>query len=95
MLSAQDVRRVAQLTRIALTDEEAERLRDQLSKVLDHFQSLQRIDTSGVEPTGHATETMTVMREDDPRASIPAGQVLDNAPEADHPFFRVRPVLGA
>lgn len=94
LLTPDDVRRVARLTRIAMTDQEVETLRAQLAKVLDHFQSLREIDTSGVEPTGHATETASVMRDDETRPSLPREAVLHNAPETDEPFIRVKPVLG-
>jgi aspartyl-tRNA(Asn)/glutamyl-tRNA(Gln) amidotransferase subunit C len=93
-LTLGDVRRVAQLTRIAMTDREAETLRAQLARVLDHFQSLRRVDTTGVDPTGHATDTNSVMRDDEARPSLPRDDVLRNAPETDDPFIRVRPVLG-
>jgi aspartyl-tRNA(Asn)/glutamyl-tRNA(Gln) amidotransferase subunit C len=94
VLTSDDVRRVARLTRIAMTDREVEVLREQLARVLGHFQSLQRVDTSGVEPTGHATETTTVMRDDEVSAPIPLDAVLKIAPDVDPPFVRVRPVLG-
>lgn len=94
MLTPDDVRRVARLTRIAMTDHEADVLRGQLARVLDHFQSLQRVDTSDVEPTGHATETTSVMRADEVRSSLPREAVLKNAPDVDESFIRVKPVLG-
>jgi aspartyl-tRNA(Asn)/glutamyl-tRNA(Gln) amidotransferase subunit C len=94
LLTPDDVRRVARLTRIAMTDREVETLRAQLARVLDHFQSLRQIDTTDVEPTGHATDTSTVMRNDEPRPSLPREAVLKNAPEVDDPFIRVKPVLG-
>jgi aspartyl-tRNA(Asn)/glutamyl-tRNA(Gln) amidotransferase subunit C len=52
------------------------------------------VDTSGVEPTGHATETTSVLRDDETRPSLPREAVLRNAPETDDPFIRVKPVLG-
>lgn len=94
MLTPNDVRRVAQLTRIAMTDQEVETLRAQLAKVLDHFQSLRQVSTDGVEPTGHATETDSVMRDDQTTPSLPREAVLKNAPDVDEPFIRVKPVLG-
>ncbi|MBI2964835.1 MAG: Asp-tRNA(Asn)/Glu-tRNA(Gln) amidotransferase subunit GatC [Chloroflexi bacterium] len=94
LLTPDDVRRVAQLTRIAMTDREVETLQAQLAKVLDHFQSLRQVDTDGVEPTGHATATTSVMRDDETRPSLPREAVLRNAPEVDEPFIRVKPVLG-
>ncbi|MBM3959187.1 MAG: Asp-tRNA(Asn)/Glu-tRNA(Gln) amidotransferase subunit GatC [SAR202 cluster bacterium] len=95
MLTSDDVRRVARLTRIALSDTELTVLQDQLSKVLGHFQSLQMIDTEGTEPTGHASEGRTVMRDDLSAPSLARSDVLKNAPESDEPMVRVRPVLGS
>lgn len=94
MLTPDDVRRVARLTRIAMTDREIEMLRSQLARVLDHFQSLRNVDTRGVEPTGHATESDSVMRDDETRSSLPREAVLGNAPDVEEPFIRVKPVLG-
>ena len=93
-LSAKDVRHVAALTHLSLTDEEVERMRSQLSAVLDHFQSLQTIDTAGVEATGHSTDVHSVMRDDEPRDSLQRADVLANAPHTEDDYFRVRPVLG-
>lgn len=92
-LSAEDVRHVAALTHLSLTDEEVERLRSQLSVVLDHFQSLQAVETAGVEPTGHSTDVRSVMRDDEPGDSLKRADVLANAPHTEDDYFRVRPVL--
>ena len=94
LLSADDVRHVAALTHLALTDEEVERMRSQLSAVLEHFQSLQAVDTTGVEPTGHSTDVRSIMRDDEPGDSLDRSSVLANAPHSEDDYFRVRPVLG-
>ena len=91
--SSEQVRAVARLTRIHLTDEEVERMRGQLSAILKHFDSLSKVDTTGVEPTGHTTEANSVMREDRAAPSLPRDYVLANAPDKEGEFFRVRPVL--
>lgn len=67
--------------------------RDQLTGILDHVQSLQEIDTEGVEPTGHATEVNTVLRDDEPGTPLERDQVLANAPSTSGEFIRVRTVL--
>ena len=93
-LSAEEVRYVAALCRIGLSDEEVELLRDEIGKLLAEVSVLQAIDTAGVEPTGHAVEGVhTVMREDSSREPMPSEDVLSNAPRREGDYFRVRAVL--
>lgn len=93
-LSVAQVRQVAALCHIALTDDEAEQLRAEMAKLLDEVSVLQRIDTSGVEPTGHAVEGVhTVMRDDVSRPPLEREDVLANAPRREGSFFRVRAVM--
>ena len=94
ILSADDVRYVAQLTHLSLTDEEVEKLRAELSACLTHFQTLQEVDTTGVEPTGHSTDVVSVMRDDEPRDSLPRSEILANAPHSEDDYVRVLPILG-
>lgn len=93
-LPRDEVLHVAGLTHLSLSDEEVERLGSQLSAVLAHFQSLQEVDTSDVEPTGHSTDVLSVMRDDEPGASLPRRQVLEGAPQTEDDYIRVLPVLG-
>ena len=93
-LSVAQVRQVAALCHVALTDAEAEQLRDEMAGLLDEVSVLQRIDTSGVEPTGHAVEEVhTVMRDDVSRPPLDREDVLANAPRREGPYFRVRAVM--
>jgi aspartyl-tRNA(Asn)/glutamyl-tRNA(Gln) amidotransferase subunit C len=92
-LSAEEVRHIASLTRVGLTDEEVESMRAQLGDILGYFQSLAGVDTNEVEPTGHSTEIHTVMREDNPGDSLARGEVLENAPDQDGEFFVIPPIL--
>ena len=93
-LTADDVRHIAALTRLGLTDDEVDMMRDQLSSILKVFESLQQVDTDGVEPTDHTTEVRTVMREDEAHESLTREQILDNAPDSEAGYVRVRPILG-
>ncbi len=93
-LTADDVRHIAALTRLGLSDDEVDMMREQLSSILKVFESLQQVDTDGVEPTGHTTEVRTVMREDEAHESLTREQVLDNAPDSEAGYVRVRPILG-
>jgi len=87
------VRYVARLTHLSLTDEEVESLRSQLSTALDFFQTLQQVDTTGVEPTGSPTDVSSVMREDVATPSLTRAETLANAPHTEDDYVRVLPVL--
>ena len=93
-LTADEVRRVAKLCRIGFSDDEIERLRDEMAKLIGEVSVLQRIDTSGVEPTGHAVEDVhTVMRDDTPVEALSVRDVLANAPRAEGDYIRVQAVM--
>ncbi|MBI2871820.1 MAG: Asp-tRNA(Asn)/Glu-tRNA(Gln) amidotransferase subunit GatC [Chloroflexi bacterium] len=92
-LTIEEVRHIAILCRVGATDEELERLREQLTHILEQFQVLQEIDTEGVPPTGHSVALHSVMRDDEPGPSYPAEEVLANAPRQEDDYFRVRAVL--
>ncbi len=92
-LDRNEVERIAALVRIALTEEEMETLGEQLSDILEQFQALSELDTSGVAPTAHPVQLESVMRDDDAAGSLEPEEVLRNAPRRDGDFFRVKPVL--
>jgi aspartyl-tRNA(Asn)/glutamyl-tRNA(Gln) amidotransferase subunit C len=93
MLTPEEVRHVAMLARLGLTDQEVEKMRHQLSTVLEHIAMLQKLDTSAIEPTAQVLGHINVMRPDEPRPSWPPQEVLINAPAAEDGFFRVPAVL--
>ena len=93
-LTEDEVRRVATLCRIGLTDEEVERLRDEMPGLIAEVSVLQAIDTSNVEATGHAVEEVhTVMRDDVPRPAMTVEETLSNAPRRQDDYFRVPQVM--
>ena len=92
-LSSEEVRHIARLARIALTDEETERLRGELSSILGHCQALSAVDTSGVPPTAQSFSLVNVERSDEPRPSQAVSEVLANSPEREGDYIRVRAVL--
>lgn len=92
-LTTDEVRHIANLARVALSDAEVERFREQLSSILDHFETLTQIDTTDVPPTAQTLELVNVERHDEPRASATTAEVLLNAPRRDGPYLRVRAVL--
>ena len=79
-LERADVEHIAALARIGLTEEELETFQGQLSDILDQFELLKQLDTSAVEPTGHAVEVNSVMREDVPNEPLDPEETLQNAP---------------
>ena len=93
-LTLDDVKHVAKLARLALSDAELQRLTGQLESILDYVDKLGRADVSGVEPMAHALPLHNVLREDVIEPSLPLEQVLANAPDTDGPFFKVPKVLG-
>ncbi len=92
-LTNDEVRHIARLARVGITDAEAARLRDQLSTILEHFEVLSAFDTEGVPPTAQSFELSNVEREDEPRPSEDRERVLRNAPRSEGPYLRVRAVL--
>mgnify|MGYP000892813094 FL=1 len=92
-LTAQDVRHVAELAKLKLTDAEVDQYAQQLSAILEYAEILQQVDTSHVPPTPYVLPLQNVMRDDVPAASLPNDVALGNAPDADNGFFRVRAVF--
>ena len=92
-LDRSEVERIAALVRISLTEEELETLGEELADILEQFQALSELDTSGVAPTAHPVRLQSVMRDDDAAGSLQPEEVLRNAPQRDGDRFRVKPVL--
>ncbi len=92
-LTAEEVRHIATLARVAVSTEEVERLRVQLSGILDQFQMLNDIDTSDVPPTAQSLNLHSVQRHDEVQPSLPRSEALKNAPRTEDGYIRVRAVL--
>lgn len=88
-----DVEHVADLARLHLTDEELDRMQQQLTRILEAIETLRDVDTSHVGPTASVIGIENVMREDEARAPISREAALANAPLRDEPFLRVPTVL--
>lgn len=87
------VEHVAGLARIALTEDELDRFTGQLQAVLDNIAKLQDVDTSDVPPTASVLPLLNVMREDEPRPSLPLEAVFADAPDREGDLFRVQASL--
>lgn len=92
-LTVEEVRHIAALARVAVTPEEVERLRAELSGILEHFQVLNDIDTSDVPPTAQSLNLHSVQRADEVQPSLARTEALRNAPRTEDGYIRVRAVL--
>ena len=88
-ISREDVQHVARLARLEISAEDLVRMQAELSNILAYIDKLRSVDTAGVPPTSHAVPLTNVMREDEPRPSLPLADMLANAPDAAGDFFRV------
>ena len=93
MISREEVQHVARLARLHLTDEEAERMREQLDAILAYIDKLRELDVEGVEPTAHAVPLVNVMRDDVLVPCLPQEQALANAPDRAGELFRVPRII--
>jgi len=92
-LSREEVLHIALLARLGLTEAEVNRLSEQLSNILENFEVLQQVDTSGIPPTAQSIALQNVTKSDEVVASLPQSQILANAPRKKENFFRVKAVL--
>ena len=93
MLSREEVQHVARLARLHLSDEELERMREQLDAILAYIDKLKELDVEGVEPTSHAVPLVDVMRDDELAPCLPQEAALANAPDRAGEFFRVPRII--
>jgi len=92
-LSREEVKHIATLARVGLTEEELERFSQQLSHILENFAILQELDTADVPPTSHPMALSSVLRDDEAEPSYPPEDILANAPHREEAFFRVKAIL--
>ena len=92
-LTAEQVRQIAHLARLELTDAELAVLAPQLDAIVAYMGQLQQVSTQGVEPLAHALPVENVFRDDEPAASLPVDEALANTPARRGPFYAVPAVL--
>jgi aspartyl-tRNA(Asn)/glutamyl-tRNA(Gln) amidotransferase subunit C len=92
-LSTAEVEHVSSLARLALTEEEKELFRDQLSSILEYAERLKHLDTEAIPPTSTVLPLHSVMRSDEISPSLSLGDVLANAPAVEDELFRVPIIL--
>ncbi len=92
-ITADDVRKVAQLARLDLPEDTISTYTGQLERILDYVDQLQAVDTDGVSPTTRAVEVINATREDRVVATEVREDLLDQAPQREGDFFRVPKIL--
>jgi len=92
-LSREEVEHIADLAKLALSDEEIARYQEQLSAILEHFDQLQELETEEIPPTATVLPLRSVMRDDEARPPLERERVLENAPDAEDGCFWVPAVL--
>jgi len=88
-----DIRYVAQLARIELTEEEVERFGAQLGALLDHVNALNELDVTAISATAQVVESRNVAREDTVRPCLDRETLLEQAPQRQGAFFRVPRII--
>ena len=94
-LSPEEVDHIALLARLELSPAERERATNELSQILGYFETLNQLDTEGVQPMAHVLNMENVLRPDTPRPGLAREAALQNAPEAADGMFQVPRVVEA
>ena len=94
-ITKKDVEYVARLARLELSAEEKEKFAGQLESILSYIDKLNTIDTKNIKPTSHAISLNNVWREDElkPCPEKTREMMLENAPEREGDFFKVKKVI--
>ena len=92
-ITSQDVRKVAKLARLEISESDVELFTSQLEKILGYVAQLEQVDTSGIEPTTRAVEVVNAMREDLVEVNSSREDILNQAPHREGDFFRVPKIL--
>ena len=92
-ISSSDVRKVANLARIELAEDQIETYTAQLEEILSYVDQLQEIDTQGIPPTTRAVEVINAMREDIVDVKSSREDILNQAPHREGDFYRVPRIL--
>ncbi|HET9812418.1 MAG TPA: Asp-tRNA(Asn)/Glu-tRNA(Gln) amidotransferase subunit GatC [Sphingomicrobium sp.] len=92
-VSPEQVRHIARLARIAMTDDEIARLAPELNNILGWIEQLGEVNTDGVDPLTAVIDQELRLRDDEVTVDDIRGDVLANAPDAQHGFFAVPKVI--
>ncbi|MFC1952719.1 Asp-tRNA(Asn)/Glu-tRNA(Gln) amidotransferase subunit GatC [Chloroflexota bacterium] len=92
-INREEVLHIALLARVGLTEEEVDKLSEQLSDIMEYFEVLQQVDTEGILPTSQSISLQNVISDDQVAPSLLSSEILANAPQRETDFFKVRAVL--
>ncbi|MCX5782762.1 MAG: Asp-tRNA(Asn)/Glu-tRNA(Gln) amidotransferase subunit GatC [Elusimicrobia bacterium] len=94
-ITRKDVEYVARLARLKLTEEEKEKFSSQLESIISYIDQLNELDTREIEPTSHILDLENAFREDEVKKSSAEliKQILNNAPDREGNFFKVKKVI--
>ena len=103
MINKEEVKHIAKLARLGLTEEEIKKFQKELSSILDYVEKLKEVDVGGIEPTSHSIQLENVMREDKLNEKLKMnkflaserknGKLLELAPETKGGYLKVKPIL--
>ncbi len=92
-ITAETVQELCDLARLHLDPDEAERMRNDLERILEYVEKLSELDTEGVPPTAHVVEIATPLRPDEASGVLPVEEAVRNAPATEGGAFVVPKVL--
>ncbi len=92
-ITLDEIRHIADLSKIELDQTELESMRGHLEKMLGYFDTLEKADVSKVPPTAHVLDKVNVLRDDTVKPSMPREELLSNAPDADDGAYIVPRVV--
>lgn len=93
MVSKEDVKHIAELSKLEFSDEELEYFTDEFSKIIEYMGQLKEVDTEGVEPTYSVSSKTQPLREDVVHESLDKEEVLKNAPEEQYGYFKLPSIM--
>ncbi len=93
MISKEEVRHIAKLARLGLTEKEIAKYQKELSLILDYFEKLKEVNISGIEPTSHSIKVENVMRQDEARGKGTSKKLIDLAPDKKEDYLKVKSIF--
>jgi aspartyl-tRNA(Asn)/glutamyl-tRNA(Gln) amidotransferase subunit C len=93
-IDTKTVKHVAQLVRLGISEEEAQKFSGQFSSIIEYFNMLNEVDTENVIPASDVANAENVLREDEVKPSMDRDEFLKNAPQSERGYIKVPTVLG-
>jgi len=93
VISTEEVKKIAKLSRLKITDEQAVKFSEQLNSILEYAAKINELNTDNIEPTSHSVKLSNVLREDIVTPSFDRNVIIANAPLAENGFYRVPKII--